>query len=70
MYGSRRRAVVRPNSTVLAWDSLFSMLIPVPQPSQVRFEWFRKYAMGLQCPVPHSLQMTSMVTLSNAFFGI
>jgi hypothetical protein len=43
---------------------------PCPAALAVRFEWSRKYPMDLQCPVPQSRQMTSIVTLSNAFFRI
>jgi len=65
-----RRAMVCANSAMLARNCLFSILISEPQQSHVRCAWSRKYPMGLKCPVPQSAQTTSMVTLSNAFFGI
>jgi hypothetical protein len=62
--------MARPSSAMLALNCLFSMLISLPQPSQVRREWLRKYPIGLDWPVPQALQITSMVTLSSEFFGM
>jgi hypothetical protein len=55
---------------MLARNFSFSTVISLPQPSQTRCEWLRKYPIGFDCPVPQVPQTTwkaQFLLLSPAF---
>jgi len=55
---------------MLARNCSFSKVILLPQPSQVKCEWLRKYPIGFDCPVPQVPQTISIFTFSTEFFSM